>query len=260
MLPTPQKRTVEVDCPSHGRQDVEQVKLFQDFAEPRCPVCDKERRAERDAEDQRRADAAKAEAVRRGLESRLSNAMIPPRFSGKTLESYAPAGDGAVKALAVCRDYAADFDRYYAAGTGMILCGNTGTGKTHLACGVALEVIHRRGTAAYVTAGRAFRMVKETFVKGGAQTEQQAYDWFVTPDLLIIDEVGVQYGSDSERNILFEIINARYEKLRPCVLISNLALPALKEYAGDRVIDRMREGGGKMIIFDWQSHRGAASC
>ena len=81
---------------------------------------------------------------------------------------------------------------------------------------------------------------------------------FIRPDLLILDEVGVQFGSETEKMILFEIINGRYEQLKPTIVISNLA-DALTDYLGERVVDRLREGGGRMLIFDWPSYRRQAA-
>lgn len=98
-------------------------------------------------------------------------------------------------------------------------------------------------------------MVKDTYRRDSDTSESEIIKRLAFPHLLIIDEIGVQYGSDAEKNILFDIINERYESLRPTILISNLNLPKLAEYAGDRVIDRMKEGGGKVLIFDWKSHR-----
>jgi len=88
-------------------------------------------------------------------------------------------------------------------------------------------------------------------------SEDEAIAFFVAPDLLVLDEIGVQYGSETEKNILFEIVNERYEAMKPTILISNLAMTTLTEYAGERVIDRMKENGGKCIVFDWKSRRGA---
>ena len=110
----------------------------------------------------------------------------------------------------------------------------------------------------YVTAGKAFRAVKDTYRRDSGKSEEEALAGFAQPDLLVMDEIGVQYGSSTELNILFDIVNERYERMLPTILISNLALPKLAEYAGERVIDRMRENGGKMIVFDWKSHRGTA--
>lgn len=103
---------------------------------------------------------------------------------------------------------------------------------------------------------RAVRSVKETFGKGVERTEAQVLRDLVEPDLLILDEVGVQFGSDAEKLILFEIINGRYESRRPTIIISNLAIGELEKYLGARAVDRLREGGGKVVVFDWESYRG----
>ena len=75
------------------------------------------------------------------------------------------------------------------------------------------------------------------------------------PDLLILDEVGHQHGSDAERLTLFDVINARYEQCRPTLLITNLSLSGLREYLDDRPWRFCSEGGGRVLVFDWQSQR-----
>lgn len=86
---------------------------------------------------------------------------------------------------------------------------------------------------------RAVRSVKETYAKGNSRTEAQAIADLVAPDLLILDEV----------------INGRYEAGRPTIVISNLAIKALEEYLGARAFDRLREGGGQLVVCDWESYR-----
>ena len=65
----------------------------------------------------------------------------------------------------------------------------------------------------------------------------------------------MQFGSEFEKQILFDVLNERYEKLKPSILLSNIPREQLGEYLGERVTDRLRENGGKMIPFDWDSHR-----
>ncbi|EJF3060091.1 ATP-binding protein, partial [Escherichia coli] len=72
---------------------------------------------------------------------------------------------------------------------------------------------------------------------------------------LIIDEVGVQFGSDAEKLIMFEIINTRYEYMKPTILISNQSKDELSAFIGERVIDRMNDGGGCTLAFTWDSYR-----
>ena len=99
------------------------------------------------------------------------------------------------------------------------------------------------------------RQVKETWSKGSEKTEQDAINWFLTPDLLILDEVGVQFGSDAEKMIMFEVLNERYQNMKPTILISNLLPANLQEFVGERVMDRMKENGGRILQFDWKSNR-----
>ena len=75
------------------------------------------------------------------------------------------------------------------------------------------------------------------------------------PDLLILDEVGVQFGTETEKNLLFDVLNERYEKRKSTLLLSNLPLNEVRAYLGERVFDRMREDGGDVVTFGWESQR-----
>ncbi|EDH5493481.1 AAA family ATPase, partial [Salmonella enterica subsp. enterica serovar Java] len=79
---------------------------------------------------------------------------------------------------------------------------------------------------------------------------------FASLDLLIIDEVGVQFGSASELAILQEIVNVRYENVLPTILISNLTFEQLKDTIGERIVDRVTNGGRNRLAFNWESFRG----
>lgn len=53
----------------------------------------------------------------------------------------------------------------------------------------------------------------------------------------------MQFGSPTEMTILQEVINARYESVLPTILISNLTFEQLKESIGERIVDRVTDGG-----------------
>lgn len=205
-----EERVDEVVCPSHGLRRVKNYKLFADWGKAECDLC---------ASEQRAADEKAAEAARqveeksrrdRAIRSKLARSAIPSRFDGRRLNDYVGETPRAAGALATCREYAEGFPDRLRRGASLILCGNAGTGKTHLACGIAQHVIHTfEKSAAYITVGRAFRAVKDTYRRDSKTSEAEALAIFSAPDLLILDEVGVQYGSDTERNILFEIVNDR---------------------------------------------------
>ncbi|MBT0380364.1 ATP-binding protein [Morganella morganii subsp. morganii] len=182
-------------------------------------------------------------------------ANIPPRFAAAIFETYHPANPDAKSNLNICREYADTWLSRKTAGEGLILCGTPGTGKTHLAVSIARQVATEAKESVFITtAARIIRAFRRTWAGDAEYSELDVLEKYCEPGLLIIDEIGVQYGTDSERNILFEVINDRYEDMLPTIMISNLPLNELAPLLGERVIDRMLEGGA-VLSFNWPSYR-----
>lgn len=217
----------------------------------RCPACETLAAEKREAAD-RAADLARRQHVIAGI---MRRSGIPERFQGKAFDGFQTTNSAQVRVQKVCRAYADKFEDRLANGGGLVLCGLPGTGKTHLACAIANHIALTGRTSVFTSVLAAVRRVKETYSRDSKETEQAVIDRFFAPDLLILDEVGVQFGTDAEKLILFEIINGRYERMRPTILISNLAEAELAAFVGDRAMDRMREGGGAALAFDWASER-----
>lgn len=223
---------------------------------PFCPTCAERRRKAEEAE--RQAELAREWAERKAA-ILLGRAAIPPRFADRRLENFNPHSAGPAAALAVAKQFVQEFDQCLETGRSLIFCGGVGSGKTHLSVGICHGVIALGRVAVFTSVLGAIRSIKETYRKGSELTEADALERLIEPDLLVLDEVGVQFGSETEKMYLFEIINGRYENLRPTIVISNLAKDPLTEFLGERAVDRLREGGGKMVIFDWPSYRRVAA-
>ena len=236
-------------CNTHG--DFESKSHCRDIWS-KCPACAAERRATEVAEDAAKAKSAEVERWQR----RLGTAGIPDRFRDRSLASFVATTDAQKKALTFARSYADEFGDVMERGRGALFVGKPGTGKTHLAVGIALDVMDHNGSALFTTTMRAIRRVKDTWGRDSQETETEAIQALVYPDLLILDEIGVQFGSDTEKLILFDLLNERYEKRKPTLLLSNLAASEVKDFLGERIFDRMREDGGQVVVFDWASHRG----
>ena len=202
-------RIVEHDCAKHGSVKIEQIRLTgSQWGVPHCDNCVAERQAAQDAASA--ADREREALVERTrkIERNLERARIPARFVDRHFACYKPDGEKSSRTLTLCSNYAHDFPTHKASGQGIILCGNAGTGKTHLSCAIAQAVIREHAASAvYITASRAFRSVKETYRRDSQVTEEDAISALARPDLLVIDEIGVQYGSNTELNILFDIVN-----------------------------------------------------
>ena len=238
-------------CPAHGAFISRNIvgRIWS-----RCADCAVERKAEQVKRADEEAKTAEIEAWQR----RIGTAEIPDRFRDRTLSSYNAITDMQRKALAYATDYAETFDTVRQTGRSGLFVGRPGTGKTHLAVGIALIAMERwNASVLFTTAMRALRRVKNTWTRGSTETESEAIAALVFPDLLILDEVGVQFGSDTERLILFDVLNERYEQRKPCLLLSNLTASEVRDYLGERIFDRLREDGGRVVTFDWPSHRGS---
>lgn len=218
----------------------------------RCPECLKEELIALQGERIRIDNASR----KRNIELLLDGLNIPARFEACTLQNYEPVNDDARRALKVCQAYASRWPERLQKGGGLVMCGKPGTGKNHLALAIARHAItEHQSSAVFTTALKIAREYKSTWSKGSVKTEDDVIRYFTRPDLLIIDEIGVQFGSDAEKLIMFEIINTRYERMKPTILISNQTKEELAAFIGERVIDRMNDGGGCTLSFTWESYR-----
>jgi DNA replication protein DnaC len=185
--------------------------------------------------------------------TRIANIGFPKRFVNAEFENYiVNCGETQQAVFDKCQAYANSFDKMLEKGAGLIFRGLMGNGKTHLAVAIAKQVCRSRKTVIYRDVFTLIREIRSTWVDGG---EELLITKFQSADLLIIDEVGIQAGTDNERNILFEIINGRYGEVKPTILISNLGANEISEFTGKRSTDRITDGGGGELVFNWESAR-----
>lgn len=182
----------------------------------------------------------------------MATCAIGERFKGMTFDDYKPADAAAAEILEACKDYVINFTGKSC--TNLLMIGSPGTGKNMLAAIICQELIKLGFPCLHSTAMKVVRKVKDSW-KDKEVSEQSVINSMVEPALLVIDEVGVQFGSTTEQLYLTEIINERYEKLRPTILISNLKLSELTAIMGERIIDRFYDDGSKLLVFAWQSYR-----
>lgn len=246
-------QTREELCEKHGKftsQLMVVSKSFQHWSS--CPACQQEREQRlRAMEEQERL-----EAIERRKQYRIENCMIPIRFELARLTNYSAETEAQKRALGAARDYVANFSDHLSAGRCMIFLGKVGTGKTHLACAIARELAEAHSyRTRYTTASETIRRIRGTWRKESQASEADILQELQGWDLLVLDEVGMQFGSEAEIVQLSEVIDLRYKQELPTLIISNCDLAGLTRYLGERAVDRLRDNGGQLVAFDWESWR-----
>ena len=198
--------------------------------------------------EQQKNDDCKQRRIRR-----LIKAGVSKRLINKTFNDYFAKTKEQLYAKSRCEALANDLLEGRPTGS-LIMNGGVGTGKTALSAAIANRLVDNMSVRIRKTID-LMRELKSTWSKDNQETEQGLIRAYSNVDLLVIDEIGLQFGSDTERLFLFDIIDGRYNEVKPTILISNLGMDEIEKIVGSRIIDRLREDGGKLIPFDWESYR-----
>lgn len=198
------------------------------------------------------------------LNGELIATGITPRFRKCNFDSYVTGDDRAKqRALSICRKYAEGFEDHLAAGRALMLMGEIGTGKTHMASAILQHVVHIGGyTGLIVTAESITQAVTDSFRSNSGPSKTDLINELASVDLLVVDEVGVhsvRSGKDFTPSLLHETIDRRYQLIKPTILVSNQKPEDLHSFIGPRAADRLRENGGLLAPFTWKSARSEGS-
>lgn len=136
----------------------------------------------------------------------------------------------------------------------VILTGKVGTGKTMLG-NCAINALFKSKRVKIIKLQDMLRKIKGSYQPGANYTEEEAIKNYASYDLLILDEVGVSRDTDNDKIIIFDVLDGRYQSMLPTMIISNLNIDGIKETLGERVVDRLRDGGGILLGCDWESYR-----
>lgn len=240
-------------CPIHGDFEVKYLEVMPGrvWVKENCSTCAKVKHEEEMQRAQRQEEEQKIFREKERLTKARERANISPRNMFKSFSDYIAETQEQKHAVNVCQKYIEQFPSQ----NSLLMLGMVGTGKTLLAS-MMLDKICETHSCEIIKVIDLIRRLKSTWSKTSDITEADMLNRYTTMDLLVIDEVGVQFGSDTEKLFIFDIIDGRYQNMLPTILISNLDIENLKTVVGDRVIDRLREGGGEMLAFNWESYRG----
>lgn len=249
-------KTLPAVCEKHG---IEYIKReIMGHYRGICPECAKEAEQTKLEEDRKAIKAESDARLNKLRNERVEASGLPARFAWKTFADYIPTTPDQEHALAVISGYAKNSEKLNR-GRSMIITGTVGVGKTHLAAAIINEIIQTTNSinAIYITFSDMIRDIRSAWRDRGVD-EKSIINKYASVEMLIIDEIGAQFGSESEMVQMFEVMNKRYGEMLPTVLISNLPIEELTKLLGDRIVDRLREDDGIAVRMDWESNRSAS--
>lgn len=187
-------------------------------------ICKCEKEA-RDAENARYAQAEKMQEVRR---------FRSMGFTDRETMSHTFAGDD-MKNPAVSkqvRDYVDEFKTLRKTGSGLLLYGPVGTGKSYMAACVVNALIEKGYPCMMTNFSRLVDAVNATWGE-----RQRWLDSLTRFDLIAIDDLGVERDTEYSNENVTVIIDSLYRAKVPLVITSNYTP---RQLTGENEIRRMR--------------------
>lgn len=183
----------------------------------------------------------KQENRQKRIDMGFQNSKMPNRWKVRTFERFDVTAENE-KAFQTARAYADGFTE--TEGNGLLLMGPVGTGKTHLAAAIAIQLLEREYSVVFGTFNSLLSQIRYSYTGEDKDGEQELFRKYTQCDLLVIDDFGKERVSEWVQQMAFEIINTRYENDKALVITTNMTLAQVGEKYrenGDALVDRLLE-------------------
>jgi DNA replication protein DnaC len=167
--------------------------------------------------------------IQRRIERRIKQSKLPDR---KLLVDFDFAFQKGLDKAQIMEIAGLDFVKRK---QGLILAGNSGTGKSHIAKAILLIGCMKTYSCRYTTAAD---MLRELLASLADDTLEKKLKRYLSPEILLIDEVGfdrLEQQNAYNANLFHKVIDGRYCK-KTTILTTNIDFKQLGDYLGDPVI------------------------
>lgn len=168
-------------------------------------------------------------------------------FQEKTFETFSPDVPGVRRAFLRAREYARRPQGW------LVLFGNFGVGKTHLAAAIANDLLRHGGHVLFSVVPDLLDHLRSTFGPSSEVEYDKRFADVRDAGVLILDDLGTESATPWAREKLFQIINHRYNYALPTVITSNRKPEDLDPRIFSRMSDRTL--CEELIIMDAQDYR-----
>ena len=194
-------------------------------------------------EEQRKQEEKRKEKIK----NLFGNSGMSKRALQCTFNGYQPTIQN-VEALKTCNEYVKDFDLISRSErNGLFICGECGVGKSHLAFATANALIERGNSVIAMTMIDLLLKIKSSFnACNEKMTEEQILKIYTDCALLVIDDLGKEKPTEWALQMIYSVIDRRYNALKPIIVTTNFTASELIKRFGDSsvgnaIVDRLFE-------------------
>ena len=166
-------------------------------------------------------------------------------FRQKTINSFIDDKEWQIKAKNEVIRYINDFLKKET-NASLILCGNPGSGKTHLGVAAMLELIDNNVGCVYKEYISMLTNLKQVNEEEEFIKELEKY---INPRVLLLDDFLKGQPTEADRKYIYKIINTRYLKGKPMIISTEKSIKEIlmfDEAIGSRLIEMAQ---GNIITF-----------
>ncbi len=143
------------------------------------------------------------------------NRRLNPSVSDMTFEN----DNGSQPKLSFCREYAKNFEDKMKRGSGLILLGSCGTGKT-FGAGCILNSVLSKGYRALMI---SIEKIAEQAEEAGFEGKGEYFDDLMNIPLLILDDLGTARETEYMMEITNRVISDRDKSMKPLIVTTNIS-------------------------------------
>lgn len=218
--------SIERNCHEHGPYYVSPDNL-----DAKCPLC--------------------MDRNQRNFENFLKK--LPLAYQDVSLDNYVTLTKEQKGTADFCRAYVKRLRKFHEMKrplkVGLVFFGRTGTGKTHLALGILKELAQSGISVEYITCTDLLKL--DVPLNLNPEIEKLR-NRLKKVQVLVIDDL-VKAPLPSNRELMFNIVDTRYQNLDCTILITNVYEKGFKQH-DERVISRMQERA-YFLPFMWEDYR-----
>jgi DNA replication protein DnaC len=139
----------------------------------------------------------------------------------------------------------------------LVLTGNNGCGKTHLAAAIAnYQTAAGRPAPMFVVTPDLLDHLRATFSPTSSTTMDRAFEQVRAAPLLVLDDLGMESATPWAREKLFQLLNHRYVARAATVITTARVITEIEPWLQTRMLDKDR---CTVFAIEAPSYRGSAS-